>query len=86
MTSKMHRLHISLPMWQHEYLRERAREQGISVAEVIRQMVQREVDSSSAMEGDEGLWAIAGIAEDPHPLIDGIPVSENPELYLRSRL
>jgi hypothetical protein len=55
MTTNMHRLQISLPTWQVEWLRERAREQGVSVAEVIRQMVQREADSSSAGEGDEGL-------------------------------
>jgi hypothetical protein len=82
MTTSMHRLQISLPKWQVQLLRERAREQGCSVAEVVRQMVQREAESRQTGASDDGLWAIAGIGEDPHPLIGGIPVSESPELYL----
>ncbi len=81
MTTSMHRLQISLPQWQVQFLTERARRDGVSVAEVIRQLVQRESEAQPKGEPDS-LWAIAGMAEDANPLINGIPVSENPELYL----
>jgi hypothetical protein len=33
-------------------------------------------------ETPKGLWEIAGIAEDQGPLIEEVPVSEQPDLYL----
>jgi hypothetical protein len=81
MTTSMHRLQISLPQWQVQFLTERARRDGVSVAEVVRQLVEQEARVEPETQ-TEGLWAIAGLAEDHHPLLNGIPVSENPELYL----
>jgi hypothetical protein len=81
MTTLMHRLQISLPQWQVQFLTERARREGVSVAEIIRQLVEREAKARPDAQPDS-LWAIAGLAEDTNPLLDGIPVSENPELYL----
>ncbi len=42
MATKMHRLQISLPKAQVHFLRERARQEGISAAEVIRRLLERE--------------------------------------------
>jgi hypothetical protein len=44
--------------------------------------IQREVKTTREKRGVASLQEIAGIAEDHGPLIDGIPVSEAPELYL----
>ena len=79
----MHRLQISLPLWQFQFLSERARRDGISIAEVIRQLIQREVEAASEQATSiDSIWEIVGIAEDHGPLMDGIPVSEAPDLYL----
>lgn len=82
MATSMHRLQISLPESQAEFLAKRARTRGMSMAEVVRQLIQREVDAANEKRGTASLWDIAGIAEDHGPLIDDIPVSEAPELYL----
>lgn len=82
MATTMHRLQISLPESQAEFLAERARRHGMSMAEVVRQLIQREVETVSEKKGAASLWEIAGIAEDHGPLIDEVPVSEAPELYL----
>ncbi len=82
MATTMHRLQISLPEWQAQYLAERARRDGVSIAEVIRRLVYRESQATAAQSSAETLWELAGLAEDHGPLTDGTPVSENPELYL----
>jgi len=79
----MHRLQISLPEWQSQFLSEQARRHGVSVAEVVRRLVRRAAESTRPpVEAKASLWEIAGIAEDPGELIEGTPVSESPELYL----
>ena len=82
MATKMHRLQISLPPWQAQFLSQRARRDGASMAEVVRRLVQREAEAARAAGSTDGLWEIAGIAEDRGALVDGVAVSENPELYL----
>jgi hypothetical protein len=84
MTTQMHRLQISLPKAQAHFVRERARREGISAAEFIRRLLEREEQSASAVtqaDIDEAL-SFAGIGEDKAPLIDGKAVSEYPDLYL----
>lgn len=85
MATTMHRLQISLPESQAEFLAGQARSHGVSMAEVVRQLIQREVETGGAKTEAASLWEIAGIAEDHGPLIDGVPVSEAPELYLIGR-
>lgn len=82
MATTMHRLQISLPEWQVQYLTDQARRDGVSMAEVVRRLVSREAESAPRAQDVSTLWDIAGIAEDHGPLIGGIPVSERPELYL----
>ena len=82
MATTMHRLQISLPEWQAQYLAERARRDGISIAELVRQLVDRESQSAPRAVSTESLWSIAGLAEDHGSLVEGKPVSEAPELYL----
>jgi hypothetical protein len=52
------------------------------MAEVVRRLIERESESAQRSASVDGLWDIAGIAEDHGPQIDGVAVSENPELYL----
>lgn len=82
MATPMRRLQISLPESQAAFLAERARSRGMSMAEVVRQLIQREVETMSEKREAASLWEIAGIAEDHGPLIEEVPVSEAPELYL----
>ena len=82
MATTMHRLQISLPEWQAQYLAERARRDGVSIAAIIRRLVERETRAAAEHGSADMLWELAGVAEDHGPLLDGIPVSESPELYL----
>lgn len=84
MAARMHRLQISLPQAQAHFLRERARREGISAAEVIRRLLEREEQAAPVItqaDIDEAL-SFAGIGADNLPLIDGKAVSEYPDLYL----
>ncbi len=84
MTTQMHRLQISLPKAQAHFLRERARREGISAAEFIRRLLEREEQTTSTItqaDIDEAL-SFMGIGENQLPLIDGKAVSEYPDLYL----
>lgn len=82
--ASMHRLQISLPKSQMQYLNERARRERASIAEVIREMIQREFDAQPS-RAVESLWEIVGLGQEREPLIGGIPVSEQPDLYLAAR-
>jgi len=86
MATSMHRLQISLRHWQVEFLTERARRDGISIAEVIRQLVSREAEASKGQQHVVSLWEIAGIGIDREPLVAGWAVSERPELYLEQAI
>jgi negative regulator of replication initiation len=77
----MHRLQISLPRELFAFLAERARRDGISMAELIRRLVKSEEEVQPARSVDR-LWEIVGIGEERKPLISRIPVSERPDLYL----
>ncbi len=78
----MHRLQISLPATELQFLRARAERDGLSMAEVIRQLVRREAEANAAGANVESVWEIAGIADDNRPLLEGAAVSERPDLYL----
>jgi hypothetical protein len=77
----MHRLQVCLPESQIQYLAHRARREGVSIAELIRRLVD-DASKSSAEQQTDSLWDIAGIGEERDPLINGTPVSERPELYI----
>jgi hypothetical protein len=79
----MHRLQISLPRSQVEYLTNRAKREGVSIAELLRRLIHRESDQSAA-RGDDSLREIIGIGKAKEALIDNIPVSEQPDLYLHA--
>jgi hypothetical protein len=65
------------------YLQERAQRDGSSAAEIIRQLIQREAESTAVTDEDiEAALSVVGLGEDRGPLIDEIPVSQNPHLYL----
>jgi len=78
----MHRLQLSLPMSQVDYLGERAARDGISIAEVVRRLVEREANADRSGRASHSLWGIAGIAEERANVLPGIPVSERVDLYL----
>ena len=77
----MHRLQISLPESQFRHLTERARREGISVAEIIRRLIHHD-SKTTAKHAIDSIWKIVGIAKETEPLIDDVPVSEQPDLYI----
>jgi hypothetical protein len=77
----MPRLRISLPQSQMRYLADRARREGISIAEVLRRLVRRAAETISPREV-ESYRGIIGIGQELEPLIDNIPVSRQPDLYI----
>ena len=81
MSTSMHRLQISLPQSQAKYLSERARLEGISIAELIRRLISHETRITSRHSIDS-IWEIIGIGKSEKPLIENIPVSEQPDLYI----
>jgi len=80
----MHRLQISLPRAQLRFLQDRARREGISAAEVIRRLLEREAQAVPVItQADiDAALSFAGIGEDKLPLIEGKAVSEYLDLYL----
>lgn len=82
MATSMHRLQISLPEWQAQYLAERAEQEGTSMAEVIRGLLEKESRADLSARPVDSIWTIAGIGVDEGPLVDDTPVSESPQLYL----
>lgn len=83
MTTRMHRLQISLPKKQVHFLRARAQREGVSAAEIIRRLLEREEQASTVTQADiDAALSFAGIGADDRPLIDGKAVSEYPDLYL----
>ena len=81
MSTKMHRLQISLAKPQVQYLTERARREGTSMAELIRRLLQRESETAKKLTVDS-IWEIVGIGKGPERLINDIAVSEAPDLYI----
>jgi hypothetical protein len=81
MSTTMHRLQISLMQSQLRYLADRASREGVSIAELIRRLVQRESEVITPRLKNN-IVDIIGIGKDPGSLIDGVPVSEQPDLYI----
>ena len=51
----MHRLQISIPNWQYQLLRQRARQTGQSIAGVIRELLEREAQALQDISRDP-IW------------------------------
>ena len=81
MATSMHRLQISLPHDHVRFLAEQAHRRGVSMAEIVRGIIRRELKAAPAQARDS-LWEIAGLGEDQGPLLQEIPVSERPDLYV----
>jgi hypothetical protein len=82
MGTALHRLQVSLSHAQVDYLAERARRDGVSLAEVVRRMVEREKSEERSRRHADSLWNIAGIGEEGETLAEGQSVSEAVDLYL----
>ncbi len=78
----MHKLEISLPESEVNFLAARARRDGVSIAEVVQRLVEQEAEVEHEQEPSDVFLALAGILDDTQPLINGVPVSEDPDLDL----
>ena len=61
MSTSMHRLQISLPDKQVNFLRERSRQTQKSMGSIIRELVERESWSSEGPITEDPIWEIVGI-------------------------
>lgn len=77
----MYRLQLSLDADQAQYLAMLAEREGTSMAEVVRRMLDDKA-RQDAIAGSESLMDIVGLVTDELPLINGVPVSDDPDLYL----
>jgi len=70
----MKRVQMILEEWQHEWLAEEARRQGISMSALLRRLIGQAIEAYQTKSlNDDPLWGIIGMAEGPN---DGI-FSEN---------
>lgn len=84
MSTSMYRLQISLPHTQVEFLRERAKSKGSSIAKVIRDLIARESEKEFRLSDKEiaRVKSMAGKFQDLKPLIRDLPVGQHVDLYL----
>ena len=63
MATNMHRLQISLPEEQMDFLRERSRESKKSVAGVIRELIEQEARLAERPITEDPIWEVIGIGQ-----------------------
>lgn len=75
----MKRTQLMLEEWQHEWLAEEAERQGVSMSELLRQILTEAIERRQA-EGweDDPIWGVVGMAAGPD---DGI-TSENLDQFI----
>ena len=75
----MKRVQMILEDWQHEWLAEEARRQGVSMSALLRKLLSQAIEARQTQSLDEDpIWGIIGMAEGPD---DGI-TSENIDAVL----
>jgi len=67
MGTTMHRLQISLPEWQYQFLREQARRTGQSIAGLIRSLIEREAMAIQRPVEEDPIWEVVGIGQGGPP-------------------
>jgi hypothetical protein len=77
---KLHRTQVLLAPKNVRYISARANQEGLSMSEVIRQIL----DDAEARNpvAIENVWTMVGIGAEEPALIGGVSVSENTDLYL----
>jgi hypothetical protein len=77
---KLHRTQVLLAPKNVRYISARANQDGLSMSEVIRQIL----DDAEARNpvAIENVWTMVGIGTEEPALIGGVSVSENTDLYL----
>jgi predicted DNA-binding protein len=76
------RTQLMLEPEQHDQLQALAEVEGTSVSNLVREAINRFLRQRQPLPVTEDpIWEIVGIGEDEKELIDGIPVSEDPDLY-----
>jgi hypothetical protein len=70
----MKRVQMILEDWQHEWLAEEAKREGVSMSALLRELLSQAIEARQSQTlNDDPLWGIIGLAEGPD---DGI-TSEN---------
>jgi hypothetical protein len=76
------RTQLMLEPEQHDQLLALAEVEGTSVSNLVREAIDRFLRQQQPLPiTEDPIWEIVGIGESEEELIDGIPVSEDPDLY-----
>jgi predicted DNA-binding protein len=76
------RTQLMLEPEQHDQLQALAEVEGTSVSNLVREAINRFLRQRQPLPiTEDPIWEIIGIGESEKELIDGIPVSEDPDLY-----
>jgi len=73
----LQRTQICLEGWQYQFLTEKAKETGCSIARIVRDIISKEALSKRKIRKDDPIFDIVGIGEG-----DGKPVARNHDDYL----
>jgi len=79
-TDTLHHQQVLLALRNVRYVSPRASQEGLSMSEVIRQIL----DEAEARDpvAIESVWSMVGIGTEHAALVDDLPVSENVDPYL----
>jgi hypothetical protein len=80
-STRMRRLQLALRDEQATYLARRARRERVSMAEVVRRLLD-EAAAADMTHDVQSIWAICGPDSDEEPLAGGVPVSADVDSYL----
>lgn len=74
-------LHIALSDEHYQYLQQRAQKLGTSLDRVVSELIESEL-AEQQVQAEDMLLDMIGAYHSAYPLIDNIPPSEDPDLYL----
>jgi predicted DNA-binding protein len=82
MMSVKRRTQLMLEPEQHDRLQALAEAESTSVSDLVRKAIDRFLRQRQPLPvSKDPIWEVVGIGEGEKELIDGIPVSEDPDLY-----
>lgn len=85
--SNKRRIQLMLEPEQYHRLRTLAEAEKTSISHLVREAVDQLLQRRSPLPiTEDPIWGIVGGAEDTRNLIDGIPVSEDPDLYTMAEM
>jgi hypothetical protein len=77
----MVQMQIAVSDEHYQYLHQRAQKRGASLDQLVSELIEADI-AERQTQTDDPVIALIGAYHSDRPLIDNIPVSEDPDLYL----